>query len=1062
MAPKKKVETPPPEPEDLEPPEPPGPTPEELLRMEATMLVGKFLRTSTYNPADGEPLLPPPPERPPPPSASQELEGDVSRLVARLAATFAQMCQQRGLEEDALPTSNAPGKVLGKGLHPGQFWDYLRWEEDGNEYRDIAGDLKMAVVRFVRAECKDGPSCGLTGNEKDAKYSMIRDLILTHLFRALNKDVRKEQDARIAKLWSSPPLTVESTANEEVEGEPALKDDSLLDEDSLIRQLIYEYEVRGDLTFANGLHETRLGRPDMAVESGAWLDYARFLMRTGPRQLDAEKALRRAISLLNMSSGPSKREVLFLALLSLNYREPSSISTTEQPLARFDATRGLLGTFVKEHPEEQVLFFFLFLAYALEAQSAQQEEAVLAELLEQEARAAAEAKAAQEAEEEAARAAEEAARLAAGLGPLEEEEQAADTPEVPTEAAQSAKAGDKPAKGKGEGKGDKDVPEAKTGQEAVQEGEEVVPEEEPKPPEPIVFPRSVLLAAQAEKFLALAKAPADELSETIQDLLAPTPEPVELQEPLEEEEAPDAEEAGSPDGAVQEEPPSKPVAAPPAAAPVAAPAAKAAAGKPAPTPEPPVEDDTPLVYYGPCIYSGPVPLPKHPDPDPQDEGALKCLDLMLEFGVSSFIKYLITEGAEAYGFVNSQTTAKSKEVQLRVIKALMLDRAWSEAIAEIAAFMDLCQGSVQSRRAYVLLGECHFQANRAGVVILEAPKKEETEEEDPAAEEAKATEVAPEGAADQAEEDIPAKEEGEEAEEELPKGEPVDSLAMAVTCFEQALTMPRDKLMAALPYERLFPTMEAGAEEEVRVQEEVLAQEEVPAEEEAPAAEEAPDQEEVVPVEGAEVVDSEGVIEEPCTPQDVEEELLIHLRLGSIFFEQVDKANFTDVELVDRVVQHYCKCIKLSPTSEAWLRVGICKYWQAQSQQDDRGARQAALSVVMQYFIEANLLDVAHPEPNAWLATCAVETGQVQVAKQAARQVLRHFHRLSAKTGLRLATVLLRHSDEAKAADGERPRLVQHCRYASEAIAVAEACLKLEETEEAHDIVAEAEKLMAQ
>eukprot|EP00971_Amphidinium_carterae_P249583 4953851-Amphidinium_carterae.1 len=112
------------------------------------------------------------------------------------------------------------------------------------------------VVRFVRAECKDGPSCGLTGNEKDAKYSMIRDLILQHLFRALNKDVRKErstaaqiataahashsdsfkraqslmahvhglmlqeQDARIAKLWSSPPLTIEGPVGDEVHQPP--------------------------------------------------------------------------------------------------------------------------------------------------------------------------------------------------------------------------------------------------------------------------------------------------------------------------------------------------------------------------------------------------------------------------------------------------------------------------------------------------------------------------------------------------------------------------------------------------------------------------------------------------------------------------------------------------------------------------------------------------------------------------------------------------------------------------------------------------------------------------
>mmetsp|Transcript_31923 Transcript_31923/g.74720 ORF Transcript_31923/g.74720 Transcript_31923/m.74720 type:complete len:1069 (-) Transcript_31923:55-3261(-) len=1068
MAPKKKGETPPPpEPEDLEPPEPPGPTPEELLEMEAKRLAGKFLRTSSYNPpGGGEPLLPPPPERPPPLTASQELEVDASRIVARLVSAFAQMSKKRGLEEDALPTSHAPGKVLGKGLHRGQFLDWLRWEDETSDYKDMSAELKMMVIRFVRSECKDGPSCGLTGNEKDAKYSMIRDTIMSHLFRALNQDIQKEHNSRVEKLWRSPPLYAgEDTDPQREDPVTEVTDSKQLgrlmqqqDKDQMICQLIYEYELRGELDYALGLHETRLALPSVAGNSMAWYEYARFLMRTGPQQLEAEMAVRKALSLQNGSpAGPGMREVVFLALLVLNYREPCSISTEQQPLARFEVARGLLGTYAKEHPEEQGVFFFLFLAYALEARAAREEEIALAEILAREAEAAAEA-ARIAAEEKAARDAEEAAlRAAQGIPDEEEAEAAAD----PASAAPSPAPSPTPDKGAKGGKDAKAADPKGSPPPAEEEApaEEAVPEV--KEPEPIVFARSELLAAQAVKFLSLAKASSDVLSAALVDLMAPTPEPVE---PQEEEENPEQEAA---EGEGEEAPATAPPAAA-APAPAPAPAAPPAAARKistvkggAPSPEPPGEDTGPFILYGPCIYQGPIPRPKHPDADPQDEGALKCMDLMLHFGVSSFIKYLVSEAAEVFSFINVHTTAKSKECQLRIIKALMLDRSWAEAVTSIADFMELCLGSKDSRHAYVLLAECHFQANQDGVV-LEAPKPKKEGEEDDAAD-GEAKEAAGGGEGNPAEpppaeadggEQAADGAEGEGEGEKVPK-EPIDSLAMAVSCFEKALTMPKDSHYA-LPYERLplapasrAPTPSgtapaaqgegsAGAEAEGA---------EVPAE--AVATEQKPED------------PARQAFQEACEQQGVEEELLIHLRLGSIHFKKAEDLSFADAEVTDRAMHHYSKSITLAPTAEAWLAVGICSYHKAPGP-EAQAARKTALKETITYFSEANILDVGDPEPSAWLAVCAVETGQVQVAKQATREVLRCFDRVSLKLALRLAKTLLRHSDEAQAGPGERPALVQHCRYTSEAIAVAEACCAAEESEEAQQIVDAARKLAAQ
>jgi hypothetical protein len=115
--------------------------------------------------------------------------------------------------------------------------------------------------------------------------------------------------------------------------------------------------------------------------------------------------------------------------------------------------------------------------------------------------------------------------------------------------------------------------------------------------------------------------------------------------------------------------------------------------------------------------------------------------------------------------------------------------------------------------------------------------------------------------------------------------------------------------------------------------------------------------------------------------------------------------------------------------------------------------RQSGFTEASKYLAEANLLDVTRPQINAWLVICAIETGNVQIAKQTLRQVLRYDGHLDAAICLELAVVLLRCSDESRAGPGERKWIVQDGRYAAEVILVANVLLSLMNCGEVHYIL---------
>lgn len=325
----------------------------------------------------GDPYIPPPPAKPPPPSLGEELEKETSRAVARLSSEFARMCHEKGLQD--VVGSDGTTLLGHKGVKDRMFLEWLRGQEGGAVLADVAAVLRPAIVRLVISENKDGPSCGLSGNENDAKYSLLRDHILAHLFRALNRDVELRQSRRDTALWRSPPLTgsheqalLPSEAPPTEDNEQQQKQ---LDEDTTLCRLALEYELLGDWHGANALFQERLRSQLCKENPEAWIAFARFLMRSGQKQSEAEHALRYAASLRRSSEGPSLHESIFLASLLQNLDWASSL-VAEGPF-RFVAAQALLTNYLDRHPGERLPLFALFgvlaAAFLREAQEAQTE-----------------------------------------------------------------------------------------------------------------------------------------------------------------------------------------------------------------------------------------------------------------------------------------------------------------------------------------------------------------------------------------------------------------------------------------------------------------------------------------------------------------------------------------------------------------------------------------------------------------------------------------------------------------------------------------------------------------
>eukprot|EP00401_Gymnodinium_catenatum_P035822 CAMPEP_0117468402 /NCGR_PEP_ID=MMETSP0784-20121206/6159_1 /TAXON_ID=39447 /ORGANISM="" /LENGTH=1846 /DNA_ID=CAMNT_0005262413 /DNA_START=28 /DNA_END=5570 /DNA_ORIENTATION=- len=346
----------------------------------------------------GQSLIPPPPEKKPPPTTSEELELEVRRVVGQLAREFSRMCHERGLEE---PQITGPGgaigayKLLGRGMQAGTFLSWLLEQDGGGMYRDLSAQIRPAIVRLVRAEARDGPSCALSGDEKDAMYTSIRDMLLKHIFRALNHDLNVDSQRRDAELWSSP-----CTADSTPPGKKAATSSAHGQSDDGLLRLAFEYEVGGEYGRATELYEEHLALPQNVENSDAWFGFARFLVRstlpTLRRQIEqggvsqsqdedraamfqwceqrlmkAEKALRFALSVRPPSAGPQLHESAFLALYLQCRQLPSALdwSTQTEPQLRFDAACSLLMGYADKHPTDCMTYYFLFVVHAAEARN---------------------------------------------------------------------------------------------------------------------------------------------------------------------------------------------------------------------------------------------------------------------------------------------------------------------------------------------------------------------------------------------------------------------------------------------------------------------------------------------------------------------------------------------------------------------------------------------------------------------------------------------------------------------------------------------------------------------
>ncbi|CAL1167890.1 unnamed protein product [Cladocopium goreaui] len=184
------------------------------------------------------------------------------------------------------------------------------------------------------------------------------------------------------------------------------------------------------------------------------------------------------------------------------------------------------------------------------------------------------------------------------------------------------------------------------------------------------------------------------------------------------------------------------------------------------------------------------------------------------------------------------------------------------------------------------------------------------------------------------------------------------------------------------------------------------------------------------------------------------EDPVLQLRVGSILHLKSEEQNFSDRMLAERAVKHYKKSAMAAPTAEAWKNIGLCRYRRVKYETTAR--KEKKLREAMKYFYEANALDRERPDTLAWLTICAVELGEVQRAKQGFRQLMQFEERLASPVALELAEVLLRFSNEQRAAEwhGERGRLVQDGRYAKEAAMLSKVLLGRSESGPARCILA--------
>jgi len=196
------------------------------------------------------------------------------------------------------------------------------------------------------------------GDERDVKYSEMWKKLLEHLVAAINSDVGVQMWRRDAKLWKHKPLYGDGDENFFEAEDLAIQ---LQIRDKELARLIYECEMYSAHERATVFYKEKLELPFNKKNFGQWYNYARFLMRCGQRQVEAEEALRYAISLEGVQTCDADA-LLFLACTFINKTGRSSVPEEE----RFEMAKSLFSIYLSRAPSDPVANFFFYLMYAVQ------------------------------------------------------------------------------------------------------------------------------------------------------------------------------------------------------------------------------------------------------------------------------------------------------------------------------------------------------------------------------------------------------------------------------------------------------------------------------------------------------------------------------------------------------------------------------------------------------------------------------------------------------------------------------------------------------------------------
>jgi hypothetical protein len=307
-------------------------------------------------------FIPDPPGEKGPQTPMEVFEDTVKTAVGKLTKQFAKACCDRGLMHNQVL---GPGgllseyQLLGKDVRRREF---LRWIKADGEGRDalqeLAEEFRISLSRVVRKEGRGVPECAMHGDERDIMYSEMWKKLLGHVVGAINSDVGVQMWRRDAKLWKHKPLYGDGDENFFEAEDLAIQQ---RERDKNLQRLIYECEMYSAHDRATVFYKEKLELPFNKKNFEQWYNYARFLMRCGQRQVEAENALRYAISLKGIDKCDSQA-LLFLACTFINKTGPSSVPHEE----RFEMAKCLFSIYLSRDPADPVANFFFYLMYAVQ------------------------------------------------------------------------------------------------------------------------------------------------------------------------------------------------------------------------------------------------------------------------------------------------------------------------------------------------------------------------------------------------------------------------------------------------------------------------------------------------------------------------------------------------------------------------------------------------------------------------------------------------------------------------------------------------------------------------